>query len=172
MTGVGKTAAGKILAKRLGFDFVDLDEAIEKQAGKSICEIFERQGANVFRDLESQELARTVDSDKTVIALGAGALERDANFALIEKKGTLVYLRTRLNLLLSRHTFLQTRPLLKNCESERDLRIALKIMFERRKQRYERASLIVDMGAHSSAEQTADFIAEELQKQWTATNSV
>ena len=52
--GTGKSTIGKILAKRLEISFIDSDSEIEKDAGRSISEIFSKQGEGVFRDLEKK----------------------------------------------------------------------------------------------------------------------
>jgi shikimate kinase len=76
--GVGKSAVAKLLALRLGWDWVDADVEIELRAGKSIAAIFADDGEAAFRDLESvvEELA---GRERIVIALGGGAVLRERN---------------------------------------------------------------------------------------------
>ena len=73
MMGVGKTSIGKRLAARLGTDFVDADDEIEKAAGQSIAEIFEKYGEDYFRDGERRVIARLIEESPKVIATGGGA---------------------------------------------------------------------------------------------------
>lgn len=77
--GTGKTTVARHLARILGFDWVDADVEIELQAGKSIAEIFSESGEPVFRDLESQIVARLSQQERTVVALGGGAVLRKEN---------------------------------------------------------------------------------------------
>ena len=73
MMGVGKSTVGRRLAARLGLAFVDADEEIEKAAGMSVAEIFDRYGEAYFRDGERRVIARLMDGAPKVIATGGGA---------------------------------------------------------------------------------------------------
>lgn len=91
----GKTTLGRRIAERLGVSFVDLDDAIASASGCTIPEIFASRGEGAFRDLESETLAEVVKrGDAGVVALGGGALLRDANRALCESSGTVLCLET------------------------------------------------------------------------------
>ena len=65
----GKSTLGRRLADRLGAGFVDLDEAIVAGAGRSIPDIFAKDGEGAFRDLESRELARVAGGGRQVVSL-------------------------------------------------------------------------------------------------------
>ena len=92
--GSGKTTIGKRLADRLWQPFVDTDEMIVKRAGMTIKEIFERQGEDKFRDLETDVVKEVAGLDEHVIALGGGAVLREQNRdALKSKPHKLIYLR-------------------------------------------------------------------------------
>ena len=101
--GTGKSTIGKILARNLDLPFVDLDSAIESNAGLSISQIVEQQGESAFRDLESAALKNAVDRiTSQVIALGGGALLRDKNRALAETHGNVIMLTAEPSTLLER----------------------------------------------------------------------
>ena len=70
--GSGKSTLGKLLAKRLAFDFVDLDEYIEDKENLSIPQIFANSGEEYFRECESKALGNFVKADKTILSLGGG----------------------------------------------------------------------------------------------------
>lgn len=90
----GKSTLGRRLADRLGAGFVDLDEAIVAGAGRSIPDIFAKDGEGAFRDLESRELARVAGGGRQVVSLGGGTLLREENRALAESSGAVFCLDT------------------------------------------------------------------------------
>ncbi len=90
--GTGKTAVAKLLAERLGWRSLDADVELERQARKSIAEIFATQGEAAFRDLESQVLETLLSLDRHVLALGGGVVLREHNRALIQNAGGAVWL--------------------------------------------------------------------------------
>ena len=104
--GSGKTSVGRDVAERLGCAFIDLDERIERAAGCSIAEIFERQGEAAFRDLEQQELRRVLEEGRgarAVVALGGGAFAQPRNAEAIDEAGALtVWLDAPADVLLAR----------------------------------------------------------------------
>lgn len=101
--GSGKTTLGKKLADRLWQKFVDTDDLIVAAAGKSIREIFERDGEKRFRDLETEAVRKALGMSDHVIALGGGAVLREENRKLIKESGLkCVYLRCEPQVLLAR----------------------------------------------------------------------
>lgn len=114
MMGVGKTSIGKRLAGRLGFEFVDADEAIEQAAGMTIPEIFEKFGEPYFRDGERRVIARLIDGKPKVIATGGGAFINEETRALILEKAHSIWLDADIKVLAERVARRNNRPLLKN----------------------------------------------------------
>jgi shikimate kinase len=89
--GSGKTTVGAKLAHRLGWRFLDVDAVIEAEAGVSIAQIFARDGEPAFRELENTTIARLVQEDALVLALGGGAIEREeTRTLLLTTSGTLL----------------------------------------------------------------------------------
>lgn len=76
LSGSGKTAAGRLLARRLGWRFLDLDEEIEALASVSIPEIFAERGEEGFRALEARVTREARASRETVVSTGGGWMER------------------------------------------------------------------------------------------------
>jgi shikimate kinase len=100
--GAGKSTAGRLLARVLGRDFLDLDEQIVARAGRSISQIFEDEGEDGFRQREHDALRQVAQRENIVVALGGGAVLRDDNWELIQQSGISIYLKVRPELLVQR----------------------------------------------------------------------
>ena len=113
MMGVGKSTVGRRLAARLGLAFVDADDEIEKAAGMTISEMFERYGEAYFRDGERRVISRLMDGEPKVIATGGGAFMQDETRALILDHATAIWLDADIDILVDRVSRREGRPLLK-----------------------------------------------------------
>lgn len=91
--GTGKTTVAKLLAERLDYDWIDADVEVEQRAGKSIAEIFEASGVEAFRDLEAEVVADLCERERAVLALGGGAVLREANQKCLAQCQQIVWLR-------------------------------------------------------------------------------
>lgn len=114
MMGVGKTSIGKRLAARLGCEFVDADDEIERAAGMPIAEIFAKFGEPYFRDGERRVVARLIDGNLKVIATGGGAFINESTRALILKRAISIWLDADITILADRVSRRNNRPLLKD----------------------------------------------------------
>ena len=112
MMGSGKSIVGAILARRLAYAFVDLDEELASQLGLSIGEIFERLGEDRFREEERLLLARRCAGDRQVIACGGGVVTTPANRDQLRLQ-TTIYLQASPETLAQRVGAGSDRPLLK-----------------------------------------------------------
>jgi shikimate kinase len=87
--GSGKTTVGPLVAERLGWSFVDVDDVIEAEAGCTIPELFRREGEAAFRERESATIARFIAGERLaggeslILALGGGAIEDAASRSLL-----------------------------------------------------------------------------------------
>jgi shikimate kinase len=81
--GSGKTTVGPLVARRMGWSFVDVDDVIAAEAGCTIPELFRRDGEAVFRERERATIARLAGGEGLVLALGGGAIEDAATRALL-----------------------------------------------------------------------------------------
>jgi shikimate kinase len=166
--GCGKTTTGRLLAKQLGWRFVDIDENVEKQAGLGISQIFDRLGEAAFRDLERAELARALGEASasvvpTVLALGGGTFAQPANMEMLRaacgpaggpRTGCTVWLDCPVELLLSRCVMMDDRPLFRDETSFRDL-------YDERLPFYRQADLRVE-GGGSPRQVVEHILASEL----------
>jgi len=102
--GSGKSTVGPLLAQRLGWTFIDLDDVIEAEAGATIAELFARHGEPAFRTREHETIARLAATDALVLALGGGAIEHPITRSqLLAGPGTLlVHLEVELATTLAR----------------------------------------------------------------------
>ena len=89
--GSGKTTVGRLLAERLRWRFVDTDEEIVRDAGRSIADIFATEGEKGFRDREQRALERCLAQKNHVVSVGGGAVESPANQERL-RKSSVVYL--------------------------------------------------------------------------------
>lgn len=113
MMGVGKSTVGKKLAESLSAAFVDSDDEIEKAAGLTVQEIFERHGEPEFRRGERRVIERLLNGPPIVLATGGGAYMDPDTRAMLKEKATTVWLRADLDLIWKRVNRRDTRPLLK-----------------------------------------------------------
>jgi shikimate kinase len=91
----GKTTLAKLLAERLGWDWIDADVEIERRAGKSIARIFAEEGEPAFRDLEALVIADLCRRDRLVLAAGGGAPLRAESRRAMREAGKVVWLTAR-----------------------------------------------------------------------------
>src|SRR4029078_5972504 len=102
--GSGKTTVAAALAKRLGWSWIDADAELERRAGETVKENFARQSGVAFRDLEANILADLVTLDRHIVALGGGAILREANRRLLALRGRVVWLKASPKVLQARIT--------------------------------------------------------------------
>ena len=110
--GSGKTSTGRILAKEMGFDFLDTDEEVVESTGVSIAYIFDVEGESGFRQREHQALMKFLDNDNVVIATGGGIITNDESRAIIQSHKRVIYMKTSIEKQIERATGSEKRPLL------------------------------------------------------------
>ncbi|MBI3973255.1 MAG: shikimate kinase [Chloroflexi bacterium] len=102
LSGTGKSTAGRLLAARLGRTFLDTDDLIVERAGRSIPEIFARDGEPAFRALEREAVRLAVDGPPAVIATGGGAPVNEANRRALWDGSFVVWLHASVDTLVGR----------------------------------------------------------------------
>ena len=147
--GSGKSTAGAMLARQLGWRFEDLDARIEAHAGLTISAIFERVGEPAFRQMENEQMDAAVGRaaelrEPVVIALGGGTYAQPGRAERLRAAGILViWLDSPVELLLARCATMSNRPLFRDEASFRNL-LAARLPF------YALADFRVDAGDESS----------------------
>jgi len=141
----GKTTVGKLLAQRLGWDFLDVDEEIEGRERLTIPEIFDKKGENYFRELELKTLRELAERDRVVISTGGGLGANEKAMEFMKDKGLVVWLKVSYEEFLKRCGKDPNRPLLKKGEE------FLRKLMEERSKIYSKAHLHVENKEPESA---------------------
>lgn len=130
--GSGKSYSGKRLAEAFNLSFVDLDEYIETKEGRSIHEIFKKEGEAYFRKVERDSLKEMKDRKLTIISTGGGTPCFFDNMNWMNENGVTVFLETPPQLLAQRlQSAMANRPLLKGFSKEEVINFIEKKLEER-----------------------------------------
>jgi shikimate kinase len=100
--GTGKSTLGKLLAQRLGYRYVGLDDEIVRVAGRTIAEIVEAGGWEAFRDLEGKVVRETSRVDRCVLDTGGGVVLRDENVRHLQRNGVIFLLVSEIGDIVAR----------------------------------------------------------------------
>ena len=136
MMAVGKTALGKIVAKKQELKFIDIDASIEKKNSMTVKEIFKKKGEKFFRMEEEKEVLKSLKKNNSIIALGGGAFMNQTIRKNILKTAISVWMDLDIAMINSRIKNNSKRPLLKK---ENNLE-KLKMIYMKRKKIYELAN--------------------------------
>lgn len=155
--GCGKTTVGKNIAKLTKKIFTDTDELIVAQQNRSISDIFEKDGEDAFRAMETALLEKMIadKNDRLVISTGGGMPVRVENQKLLRQLGTVVYMRVRPETVYERIKGDTTRPLLQ-CDNPLE---RIKEMIKSRGPAYEAAAeFIIDVDRLTQQEAAEEII--------------
>ncbi len=142
--GSGKTTHGKILARKLGYRFVDMDHWIEEHTGKTVPEIFEQEGESFFRAKETEAIEALSHENDIVISTGGGAPCHADNMELLNSSGLTIYLQLPPGALLNRLKSSRTKRPLLTGKSENEMRETITDLLTLREPYYKKAAVIVD----------------------------
>ena len=147
MMGVGKTTLGKIVAKKQGFKFVDIDLNIEKNNAMKIADIFKKKGEKFFRAKEEREVMKSMEKNKCVIALGGGAFINNNIRNEVINNHISFWLKLNSDLLIKRIKNSTKRPLVLNASN-----IELTNMIKNRSKYYAKALFKINCNNKSKTE--------------------
>lgn len=155
MPGVGKSTVGVILAKELGYQFIDADLLIQKQEKRLLKEIIAQEGVDGFIQIENQVNA-SIETDRTVIATGGSVVYGREAMEHLKKISTVVYLKLSYQALKKRLGNLKNRGVvLREGQTLRDL-------YEERVVLYEKYADVVIDEENKGIEETLQYILKEL----------
>jgi len=142
--GSGKSTVGEELAQQLGWTFIDADNVIEVQAGKTISEIFHDEGEAYFRSVEKEIIRKLLSTDDAVIALGGGALEDAETRKKVSETGQVIWLQVNPETAANRVVRSTNRPLLAEANDQESVTGMLQSILAERRKNYATADLIID----------------------------
>lgn len=152
--GTGKTEVGRLLARRLGYKFIDADSIIEEEQKMPITEIFKRFGEPYFRDIESEVIKRLSEMEKVIISTGGGVVLREENMNNLRKKGIIICLMASPETIYERTKDDTSRPLLQVKDPLQRIRELLNF----RRPYYEKADIMIDTDGKTPEEVAEDII--------------
>src|SRR3989449_4371626 len=150
--GTGKGEVGQLLARRLGWTFIDTDRRIEARQRATVAQIFARHGEEYFRTVEASVVAEAAARRDAVIATGGGVVLRPANMMALRRHGWIVSLTAPVDVLVKRLGEAKSRPLLRG-----DVRENVVRLLDQRRPLYRDADLLVDV-----SDATADRVVEAI----------
>lgn len=155
--GSGKSSVGKILAQKINYTFIDTDHEIEASTGKSIYEIFEKDGESHFRELEKLTIQNLKNKDNCVIACGGGLPCYNNLMRELNNQGITVYLKLSSERLFDRlQKDANKRPLLLG-KNESEMKKYISDLLDEREFYYSQSQFKISIKDHS-AEEVADAI--------------
>ncbi|MEM7050480.1 MAG: shikimate kinase [Acidobacteriota bacterium] len=157
--GAGKTSVGRMLGRRLQLPFRDLDQEIERTAGRRVAEIFAREGEAGFRRREREELEGQCQSPRLVLATGGGTVVQPGIADRLRELGRVVWLRADFATLIERleRRARGVRPLFRDAAQARAL-------YEARLPFYGQCDLVIEMGPREEPSEVAARVALGLEE--------
>lgn len=143
--GCGKSTVGKNIARKTGKKFLDMDSYIEKKAGMTVSEIFDKYGESAFRDMEHEACKELSEMKDLVIASGGGAFTFERNVEVFKGKDTIVLLDVPLGVIKYRLRNDKTRPLLQRPDKDK----AMQELYDKRLPLYKSAADIIVSGRNT-----------------------
>lgn len=154
MPAVGKSTIGVVVAKRLGYDFVDTDLLIQAQEKRLLKEIIEEEGIEGFLAIENQ-VNRDLEAERTVIAPGGSIIYCEEAMKHFQEIGTVVYLKVAYEVIASRIQNAKNRGVvLKDGQT-------LKMLYDERVELFEKYAQVTIVEDGKTIEETIDAVLEK-----------
>ncbi len=147
---------GPIIANAIGYEFIDLDTEIEQRHSRTIVSLFNELGESGFRAIETSELSRVRQAERTVVSTGGGIVTVADNRRILREAGFSVYLKLSPDALAKRIGKSMGRPLLLGDDdrtlTDEALVLRIEQLISSRSEYYESADLVVDVESESVGE--------------------
>jgi len=153
--GTGKTVVAKELAKSLKMDYVSTDQLIIEKEKRAISDIFTENGEEYFRQVEGKVISDVSSKDNLIIDAGGGAVIKEENLKNFKKKGIVVCLTAKSEIILNRTAGYKHRPLLNVSNPKK----RIEELLAAREIYYKKADFTVDTSAL-----TIDEVVQKIKK--------
>jgi len=157
--GSGKTTVGRFLASRMGIEFRDLDQEIERRCGVEVRTIFDIEGEQGFRIREHAMLDELSQRNGVLLATGGGSILKPENREILHSRGLVVWLKTRVDQQIRRLEKDQRRPLLQAPDREQ----RLQRLAEQRDPLYQQCAHLIVRSDNVSPMQMATRAGQQIQ---------
>ena len=154
MPASGKSTIGKLLAKKMNYEYYDADRYLERKENIKISTLFSEKGEEYFRNLETKYLKELSQKNGIIISTGGGAVKREKNMQILGEKGIIVFLNRKIEDIAKENH--ETRPLLQNIDN-------IYKLYEERIELYNRYSDII-VENNGTLKEVTDRIAEKIEK--------
>ena len=154
--GTGKTSVGRHVAEQLGFEFIDTDELIQADTGRTIADIFARDGEPAFRALEKQVVRKLSTREKTLIATGGGLPTNEENLAALKSFALVICLWASPEKIWERVKNQSHRPLLHDADPQKKIRELLAV----REPFYKQADVLINTDLRSVREAAQQIVLQ------------
>ena len=158
--GTGKSAIATYLGENFNMSIVEMDETIEERQQKKISEIFQDEGEEYFRNLETDLLKEIAGNGNAVVSCGGGTPLREENISIMKENGKVVLLSAKPETIFQRVRYSHNRPLLENNMNVEYIAQLL----EKRIDKYERAADFVVVTDDRSKQEIAEEIISKINK--------
>lgn len=159
MPGAGKSTVGVILAKRIGFHFIDTDLLIQSQEKSRLQQIIDSQGLENFRKIEEQMLL-SLHTEQSVIATGGSVVYSEKGLEVLGKTGLLIYIQVSLTGLQKRIADMGQRGLVMAKEQ------TFEQLYQERTPLYKKFAKLTISGEGINAEQVAATVEKKINQIW------
>ena len=166
--GAGKSTIGRQLAALLKKDFLDVDHDIERRTGAAIPLIFEIEGESGFRRRETLAIDELTRKTNVVLATGGGAVLDADNRKVLRERGSVVYLRAEIDILVERTRRDRNRPLLQTPDPRAKLEEIMRV----REPLYRATAHVIIETDRRNPQMVARDVADNLKSLWQNENPV
>ena len=166
--GAGKSTIGRQLAALLKKDFLDVDHEIERRTGAAIPLIFEIEGESGFRRREALAVDELTRKTNVVLATGGGAVLDPDNRKALRERGSVVYLRAEIDILVERTRRDRNRPLLQTPDPRAKLEEIMRV----REPLYRATAHVIIETDRRNPQMVARDVADNLKSLWQNENTV